>query len=141
MVTDLISVQRTKRLGFVESVKQNFFLDTLWLSVFVNHPWSFCNRSARITLVTMTVAVAAISNLMFYQAEKGKQVSVGPLRFSPSILFVNIVTSLMTALPSLIFTVIFSNTAPKDLNHISQRSQVLPEILFISPCSIYKSTD
>lgn len=99
-------------------LKRNFFLDTLWLSIFVNHPWSFCNRSARITLATMTVSMAAVSNLMFYKDEIGPQVEIGPLRFSPSILYVNFITSIMTAVPAFIFTIVFNNTAPKSLAHV-----------------------
>ena len=113
VVRDLVGSKPSMPFSPIGYLKRNFFVDTLWFSIFLNHPWSFCNRSARIALATMAVSVASVSNLMWYKNEKGPQIEIGPLRFSPAILFNNFITAMMTAIPTFFFTIIFNNTAPK----------------------------
>ena len=60
-----LSCKELKELNFeireneslLSTLKNNFLIDTLWVSIFSNHPWSFCNRTARLALGSLTISI------------------------------------------------------------------------------------
>lgn len=61
----------------------------------------------------MTICCATLANIMYYRDLPGPIWKLGPFSFSPSSLYISVITALMTALPATFFGAIFQRTTPQ----------------------------
>ena len=93
-----------KERTFSEKLRGNFLVDNLWFSIFISRSYSNYNRTARVFVSILTLFIAMLTNVMWYKQETGYKIKMGPFYYSPSLPYITMITTIMTIVPSILFT-------------------------------------
>ena len=102
---------------FYDSLLLSLIEKNLWISVLTKPAWSSFTRSTRLTVLVMAMSLIALSNMMWYGQETNlNTLEIGPIQFSPSMVYISIVQATLVALPIIVFVKLFENTSPMSLS-------------------------
>ena len=84
---------------FYDSLLLSLIEKNLWISVLTKPAWSSFTRSTRLTVLVMAMSLIALSNMMWYGQETNlNTLEIGPIQFSPSMVYISIVQATLVAL-------------------------------------------
>lgn len=113
---------------FSEHAKAGLTENHLWVSAFMRPEKSRFTRVQRLSCILMLLLLTMITDAMFFKSEDdttGQQssVKIGALTFSLTTLYISAVGLLITAVPVVLVTMIFTNSKkPKQRNEKTQNS-------------------
>lgn len=113
---------RTFSFLFNENTRENTTDSHLWLSVAIRPEESNFTRVERLACCLTFVFLTMISNAMFYGQDTGSKLSVGPITFSLSGIYISLISSLIAAPPIFIVTYIFRNSRQRSSRNISKKT-------------------
>lgn len=89
----------------------------LWLSLFLRPRRSRFTRVQRLSCLLALLFLSMITNAMYYKSaeeENNNFVQIGVFRFSPSSVFVSMISIIITTIPVLFLTIVFRNIRLKN---------------------------
>lgn len=113
---------RTFSFLFNENTRENTTDSHLWLSVAIRPEESNFTRVERLACCLTFLFLTMISNAMFYGQDTGSKLSVGPITFSLSGIYISLISSLIAAPPIFIVTYIFRNSRQRSSRNISKKN-------------------
>lgn len=113
---------RTFSFLFNENTRENTTDSHLWLSVAIRPEESNFTRVERLACCLTFLFLTMISNAMFYGQDTGSKLSVGPITFSLSGIYISLISSLIAAPPIFIVTYIFRNSRQRSSRNISKKT-------------------
>ena len=116
------SEMRTFSFLFNENTRENTTDTHLWLSVAIRPEESNFTRVERLACCLTFLFLTMISNAMFYGQDTGSKISVGPITFSLSGIYISLISSLIAAPPIFIVTYIFRNSRQRSLRNSSKKT-------------------
>lgn len=99
---------------FDEKTKENTTDNHMWLSVAVRPEQSNFSRVERLACCLTLLFLTMITNAMFYGQDTGYRLTVGPISFSLSGIYISIISALIVAPPIFIVTYIFRNSKKRN---------------------------
>lgn len=107
---------------FNENTRENTTDTHLWLSVAIRPEESHFTRVQRLACCLAFLFLTMIANAMFYGQDTGSKLSVGPITFSLSGIYISLISSLIAAPPIFIVTYFFRNSRQRSSRNISKKS-------------------
>ncbi|CAC5393778.1 PKD1L2 [Mytilus coruscus] len=101
---------------FYERTRENTVDKHMWLSVAIRPEDSNFTRLERLACCLTLLFLTMISNAMFYGQDNGGSISVGPIEFSLSGIYISFISALIAAPPIFLVTYLYKNSKCRQLS-------------------------
>ena len=81
----------------------------LWMSVAIRPEKSNFTRAQRLSCCLALLFLTMIANAMFYGQDTGSKITIGPIKFSLTGIYISLISALVAAPPVLLVTYLFRN--------------------------------
>lgn len=132
---------------FTELSMRGFFDDHLWFSLLKRPNYSKFSRVQRMWCLVGLLFLSMITSAMWYNSEPSEEeqvatgstqrsVKLGPFNFNLKQMYVGLLSSLVTVIPSLTIISLFRNRKLKDESQIMKKESVVSNGKKSSPCRL-----